>query len=226
MIKSITTLYHQFKSKRFYARLIKKNDLCFDIGANIGSKSKLFLSNGAKVIAFEPQSACIEILSKIKNPNFSFYSFAVGSANEVRELHLSNHSEVATLSDKFIEAYHSDHVYWNTQEKVTVKTLDHLISEFGLPDYCKIDVEGYELEILSQLSHKIPMIEFEFTEKFISDTLEIIDHLSVYDYRYNYILNEQPLFQLNDWVDAAEIKRRISALPKKKLHGNLFCKLQ
>ena len=30
------------KSKKFYKYLINKNDLCFDIGANIGKKSKLF----------------------------------------------------------------------------------------------------------------------------------------------------------------------------------------
>ncbi len=60
MIKLISNL----KRKYFYSKLIKKNDLCFDIGANIGTKSKLFLSLGAKVIAFEPQQLCSQSLEK------------------------------------------------------------------------------------------------------------------------------------------------------------------
>jgi len=162
---------------------------------------------------------------KSKIRKFRFYALAVGAKNEARELHLSNHSEVATLSDTFITAYHTDHVYWNAKEKVTVKPLDDLIAEYGLPDYCKIDVEGYELEILSHLTFKIPTIEFEFTEKFIDDALRIIDFLNIHGYQYNYVLNEQPKFQLNHWVAADAIKRIIIALPKAKLHGNLFCKL-
>ncbi len=73
MIKTILFQYRQFKKKRFYSELIKKNDLCFDIGANIGSKSKLFIKTGAKVIAFEPQSSCFEVLTRINNPTHESY---------------------------------------------------------------------------------------------------------------------------------------------------------
>jgi FkbM family methyltransferase len=225
MINYISKFYHRIKSQRFYKNLIKKNDLCFDIGANMGSKSKLYLTTGATVIAFEPQSACLPYLSRIKNPNFHFYPFAVGSENKESLLYTSNYSEVATLSTDFIAAYESEKVYWTNEEKVKVKSIDVLISAYGLPDYCKIDVEGYELEILSHLSYPIPIIEFEFTEKFISDTYKIIDLLSIHPYSFNYTLNEQSEFRLFQWVPAEEIKSIINALPKQKLHGNLFCKL-
>ena len=39
----------------FYSELIKKDDLCFDIGANYGNRSEVFIKLGAKVVAFEPQ---------------------------------------------------------------------------------------------------------------------------------------------------------------------------
>ncbi len=42
----------------FYSHLIKENDLCFDIGANIGHKTNLFPQLDAKVIAVDPQESC------------------------------------------------------------------------------------------------------------------------------------------------------------------------
>lgn len=45
----------------FYSKFIKADDLVFDIGANIGTRVKIFLKLGANVVAFEPQPDCINI---------------------------------------------------------------------------------------------------------------------------------------------------------------------
>lgn len=226
MWQAIKNIIRNVKEESFYSALISKGDLCFDIGANNGKKSKLMLASGAKVIAFEPQSSCFDYLSELKkkNSNFDFYQLAVGAKSESKKLHLSKkYSEIATLSDDFIANYTTDDVYWTDSEIVEVKTLDSLIADFGCPDYCKIDVEGYELEILSHLNHSIPIIEFEFTEKFMNHTFRIIngfDDKTV----YNYILNEHLKFQLKDWIPAKAIKEILVDLNAKNLHGNLFCK--
>ncbi len=218
--------FRLFKRKKFYAQLIGKNQLCFDIGANNGEKSKLFLSLGAAVTAFEPQSSCFEKLNllKKKHSNFSFYPFAVGAKNEELQLRLANHSEVATLSDAFVDYFTCDEIFWDKKENVTVKSLDYLIEKFGLPTFCKIDVEGYEYEILSNLNHKIPIIEFEFTGGFITDTLKIITLMDNENTSFNYILNENLKFMLNDWITAQQMKKIIASLPINKLHGNIFVK--
>jgi FkbM family methyltransferase len=216
----------QFRKKKFYAELIRKNALCFDIGANHGSKSKLFLSIGASVIAFEPQTTCFAALSDLENQSrdFRFYPFAVGPKNEQRQLRLANHDEVATLSDAFVDYFTCDTIYWNETETVEVRSLDALIAEFGLPDFCKIDTEGYEFEILSNLHHNIPMIEFEFTGGFIDETLKIIALLDNQTTRFNYVLNENLKFKLEHWVSGNEMETVFKSLPKQKLHGNIFVK--
>lgn len=215
-----------YKSRRFYSKLIKKNDVCFDIGANIGAKSKLFLSLGAKVIAFEPQSSCHSSLLKLaaSHANFELHPIAIGNENKEAELKLANHIEVATLSDAFVAFYSNDNIYWNTTETVTVKTLNSVIDQFGIPDFCKIDTEGYELNILSSLRYSIPIIEFEFTEGFFENTLKIIDLFHTETATFNFILNEKLQFQLKNWVTATELKSALTALPKKRLHGNIFVK--
>ncbi len=217
---------HRHKAQLFYAKLIKKGDLCFDIGANLGKKSRLMLAAGGKVIAFEPQNSCSKNLGELqkKYSAFDFYPLAVGAQNETKKLHLSKYTEIATLSDEFIENYTTDDVYWSGFEMVEVKSLDTLIATYGKPNYCKIDVEGYEFEILSHLHHTIPMIEFEFTEKFLADTLKIIDRLANDKTTFNYILNEHLKFQLKNWVSATEMKTILMQLNPKKLHGNLFVK--
>ncbi|HLP62929.1 FkbM family methyltransferase [Flavobacterium sp.] len=214
------------KQKTFYARLIPATALCFDVGANIGTKSKLFLSLGAKVIAFEPQSSCEIFLSKIKknNSNFEFESIAIGDQNKSIELNLANHSEVATLSEEFISFYSNEKIYWNKKETVTMQTLNSAIEKHGIPFFCKIDTEGYELNILSSLRYSIPIIEFEFTEAFYENTLKIIDLLASEKTTFNFILNEHLEFKLQEWVSSEELKSTIAALPRKKLHGNIFIK--
>ncbi len=213
-----------YRQKKFYSRLIKKNDLCFDIGANKGSKSKSFLSLGARVIAFEPQSNCLKYLSKIKNKRFSYSPVAVGPKDEMKNLNIANHIEVATFSRDFIDYFKNDTLKWNDVEKVKVKKLDTLIKIYGIPDFCKLDVEGYELDILSHLSFKIPMIEFEFTGGFITNTIKIIELLNQQNTSYNFNLNENPKFALNQWVNAKNMIKIINKLPVNRLHGNIFVK--
>ena len=53
------------KMIQFYSNFISNGDLCFDVGANIGNRTEVFLELGAKVICVEPQQACLQQLNKI-----------------------------------------------------------------------------------------------------------------------------------------------------------------
>lgn len=222
-LKSILKI-DTYRGKKFYKKLIKKDHLCFDIGANLGKKSNLFLSLGARVIAFEPQSNCHKELQKINHPNFSYFPYAVGAKDEEKELQLANHIEVATFSESFIGYFKNDTLQWNASEKVLVKKLDTLIETHGIPDFCKIDVEGYEFEILSHLTYKLPCIEFEFTGGFIPETIKNINLLDKGTTVYNYMLNEHPSFELKEWVSAPVIVKILKNIPIERLHGNIFVK--
>ncbi|MDU8886440.1 FkbM family methyltransferase [Yeosuana sp. MJ-SS3] len=215
-----------YRKKRFYKKLIKKNSLCFDIGANVGFKSKIFLSLGARVVAFEPQSQCHATLSQIKNPQFTLVKKALGSTNKKSILHVANHIEIATLSSKFIEHFTSENIFWNDTEYIETETIDKQIELFGIPDFCKIDTEGFEFEILKNLTYAIPLLEFEFTDGFLNETLKCIKKLSTLgNYEYNFILNENNYFELSKWENKNSIGSIINSLPTNRLHGNIFAKL-
>lgn len=58
-------IYHQYYSKSiFYSKFINNNDLVFDIGANIGNRTEVFLGIGARVIAVEPNPKIALSLTK------------------------------------------------------------------------------------------------------------------------------------------------------------------
>jgi Methyltransferase FkbM domain len=46
--------------------------------------------------------------------------------------------------------------------RVSITTLDAAVARYGVPDYCKIDVEGWEHEVLKGLTQALPLLSFEF----------------------------------------------------------------
>lgn len=167
--------------KRFYKPLVSEGNLCFDIGANRGERTEIFLELGAKVIAVEPQKKCFNhLVNRFGfHPMATLIHAAVGRQNGFAELNLCSESdECASLDPGFINFYSEiSGFHWPKKEKVEMVTLDSLIDSFGIPDLCKIDVEGYEPEVFEGLRHTIPQIHFEFNQPLINDTLCCLERL-------------------------------------------------
>ena len=105
-------------------------------------------------------------------------------------------------------------------------TLDELIKKFGNPNYIKIDVEGFEHEVILGLTKKSGIVSFEFTSEFINDAHKSIDHLISLGYLdFNYSLGERKKFSTK-WSNSEKIKEQIKENIKKDdlLWGDLYCK--
>ena len=222
-------IHQHFKIKKgihFYKSLIKENSLCFDIGANMGFKSSILLNLKHKVVAFEPQNKCYNALLKIKqkHPDFKVSNVAIGAENTELNLFIGNHIEIATLSQKFKSYFTTKDIFWDQKERVKVVTLNSQIETYGMPEFCKIDAEGYEYEILKNLMYRVPIVEF--TGGFIEETLLCINKFeNLGGYFFNYMLNENPKLKLTKWVSAEEMSTEIKSMNIENLHGNIFAKL-
>jgi FkbM family methyltransferase len=144
--------------RRFYGRLISPDDLCFDVGSNIGDVSSVLLALGARVVAVDPQPAAMRELKARLGRHRNLTCVEAGLSDKPGELDLYLHDQVGTTSMV------PDWGAGKTTGKITVPvtTLDGLIKRFGCPKYCKIDVEGFELNVLEGLNERIGLLSLEF----------------------------------------------------------------
>lgn len=141
------------KRQNFYRQLIAPGDLCFDVGANIGDYTETLVSLGARVVAVEPQPACIDELRArfAGNDRVTVVPVALGATEGAARLFLREWTGLASLHPDWEGRGHLSSV------QVPISTIDRLIATYGRPKYIKIDVEGYELPVISGLHSKIEL---------------------------------------------------------------------
>lgn len=220
------------KMLEFYSKFVSPGKLCFDVGANIGNRVKIFLELQANVVAIEPQAQCAQILKRVfgSNHQLRIIQKALGEREGEAEIMISDSNTLSSMSPEWIEAVKesgrfSEHL-WDKKQKVQITTLDNLIQQYGIPQFIKIDVEGFEYQVIGGLSQSIPLISLEFVSERIGPTLHCIDHLAgLSGIRLNYSIGESMQFSLETWIEPEEMKRLLSSLSgENNLFGDVYIK--
>lgn len=226
------------RERRFYRQLIRPGDLVFDIGANIGWKAYVFRKLGARVVAVEPQPACLQRLRDRfeGDRHVCLVGQAVGSEPGAATMWVSASLTISSLNPQWIEAVKASGRLadreWSQQIEVPLTTLDQLIARHGRPRFCKIDVEGYEPQVLAGLTSPLAAISFEFTPELMDAALACLDRLAVLgDYRFNWArMEDDPIrWELADWFDASAMQdhlRRQGPGTAMWAGGDLYARLE
>jgi FkbM family methyltransferase len=211
--------YRAWRLRRFLSAYVRPGDTAFDVGANEGEWTAALRRLGARVIAVEPQSACADaIRSRFgDDPEVEVVQSAAGETPGTGILHPAvTGASHASMSDEWRRASSRWGIPadgWLDPVEVPVTTLDALIEDFGLPVLCKIDVEGFEPDVLAGLSRSLPAITFEFHYDMVGKVercVEILRRLG--EYRYRLFVDEWP-DPTGGEVPADDVAEAVAALP-------------
>lgn len=147
----------EYEDMSFLLHYLQKDDLFYDIGANVGVYTVLASKiKNTKTVCIEPLPTTYEkLIDNIQiNRLENVISLNIGLSYEKSKLFFTTDKDtmngVALSSDSNIK-------------EVDVDTLDNLSSIYGIPKIIKIDVEGYETNVLKGANKLL-----------INDRLEVI----------------------------------------------------
>lgn len=207
------------RCERLYDEFVSPGDIVFDVGANVGERTATFVSLGARVVAVEPQADCAARLRERFGDRVEVVEAAAGSAAGEAELLVASYHTISSLSREWVDAVRASGRFsafaWDRKVRVPVVTLDDLIHRFGHPAFCKIDVEGYELQVLEGLTQAVPALSFEFTFELIESRLACVDRLDALGMsRFNFSEGESMRLVHDTWLTAGEIRQYLRGTPE------------
>jgi FkbM family methyltransferase len=231
-------MYHgipgrQRRMRRFYATFLGPGDLAFDVGAHAGNRVRAWRGLGARVVAVEPQPDFVRLLRLFfgRDADVTVLPAALGAEPGVARLGISRATPtVSTVSADWRAAVADDAgfaaVRWEDPVPVPLTTLDALVAEHGVPAFCKIDVEGYEPEVLAGLSQPLPALSFEYLPPTHDRAVAVLNRVQELGaYRYNYSPVETMRFLSDRWLDAAELTALLDRVRPLGRSGDVYARL-
>ena len=237
VVRSLCIYYgnrrHQLAMRLLYRRFVHAGDLVFDVGAHVGDRVAAFRSLGARVVAVEPQPALVATLRLLygRDHDVTVEPLALGNEAGTVDLRLNlDNPTVSTASGDFVAAAAAapgwEGQSWSTRVRVPVSTLDALIARYGMPAFIKIDVEGFEAEVLAGLTHTPDALSFEFTTIQRAVARACIERCVALGYvRFNAALGESQMLLHGEGIEADAILRWLDELPDAANSGDIYAML-
>ena len=218
---------------KLYSSFLKEGDLSFDVGANIGNRVRSLLSIGAKVVAIEPQKSCSKYLKYKFGKKIEIISKGLGDKEEVKDFYISSANTLSSFSNEWIDIVKSERFKqhnWKKKVKTEMTTLDKLIEKYGIPKFIKIDVEGYELEVLKGLTKPIGMISFEYTvPEQVDKVIDCIKQILKYNpnIECNFSIGESMILELNKWLSTEQMISFVNSTDfQKTVFGDVYIRIK
>ena len=167
--------FHHYKIASYVKNLDCK--ILIDVGSHKGEflKSFLDINKIRKFYCFEPQIEVFKFLKKEfkNNKKVKLHNFALGESQGKKKIYISNLTSLSTMSKfddksfwlKFKNLIVGDKRRSNSVSRIKQKKIDMIFKNISLKkSFLKIDVEGYELNVLKGCEKKIKEISYVLVE--------------------------------------------------------------
>lgn len=185
---------HESGTEKLIQRILKAGDVVVDIGANIGYYTRMvsrIVGVDGSVLAVEPMPTAFRILQMncADLSNVTLFNLALNNQVGEATFYVRRNGDTSSLSpDPNAKA---------VQVKMT--TLDDMLAKYSKVDFIKIDVEGFELEVLygSQkvISKCKPIVYFELLHGYAKERGFSYEDFKVFFSKFDYVLK---------WIDHSD----------------------
>lgn len=184
--------YYEKETARLIKDIVKKDFICFDVGANVGVHTLLMAkyAEDGHVYCFEPFPPVYNrLIQNIKANRFihvTAYPWAVGDENRETDLFVPDiHDPNQGVSSLYEQKYLAGSI---SVKEVKIDTVPEL-SNLPRLDLIKIDVEGYEPKVISSMKSLIekhrPILMFEYAANIWKTELnDVLAYLCDIDYSF------------------------------------------
>lgn len=181
------------KCVKIIKKLIEENSIFYDIGANIGMYSLIASKKAKKVYAIEPYEENIKYLKKnieLNNKkNIHIKKLAFSSEKGKKEFYISEKCNWCSMNKV---------PYIKEKIEINTDTLDNFSKKNKPPNFLRMDLEGYEYEVLYEggketIKKYKPKIFLEFHSGAMgkNKAIKLLKFLKNENYEILHILNDK-----------------------------------
>ena len=225
-------VWRRGRMEAFYRQFLRSGDLAFDIGSHVGNRIRTFRRLGVRVVAVEPQPDFARLIRFFygRDPGVAIEECGIASVARRGSLFVSTRTPTLSTSAagwmqdvQADERFHA--IRWDREIPISLLTLEELIARHGEPQFCKIDVEGSEADVLGGLERPLAAVSFEYIPVAVDRAAACIARLDqLGDYRYRFSRAETMEWGCAEWVEGPDILALLRAMPLGDRSGDVYAR--
>ena len=179
-------------------------------------------------MAVEPNPRCcknLRLLARVRDVHVE--ECAIGDEPGKASLRICENSGVSTLTDRWVQELQRSPIHrdakWIGELQVNVVTLDQMADRYGVPNFLKVDVEGYDDRVMRGMSFLPRFLSFEFNRLMPDVAMRCLEMKNLTgNYQFNYARGMDMRLVLKTWISATELRERLDDVAGEDEFGDVL----